>query len=681
MKKTLFIIFAIFIFQLNAQDILMQNGTFNVSSGTFLDSGGSTSNYTNNENYIITICPDQVSDKIELNFTEFSTQANTDIMTIYDGDSTASSLLGTFSGGGTASNPGLISAAFGVNPSGCITIAFVSNGLGTSIGWSADISIYTPCQGIISQIDSAIPAINSDGYIQVCTGDNITLNGSGVFETDGTGATYEWDLGNENTIPGQTVTFSYNTPGVYFVNLMIRDTNTDPNPIGCGNTNFINQIIHVSVEPDFTGTEAADSILCFGEATSLTGIVNSQPIIYNCPPPISQETFLPDGNGVLYSTCVTVDCFADTDVITDVSQILDICLNIEHSYTGDIDIKIISPSGQEVVLFEQGGGGTYLGNANNDDSNDPGVGVDYCFSMSATTLLVNAPTIIAGSNPPSNSYVPSTYLPVETFDALLGSPLNGDWCIIIVDNIPVDNGYIFSWELNFDPSVPMQDFAFTPVITSESWDSDVTITQVNGNEITVAPPTSGEFCYTYRVLNDIGCEYTKEVCINVADENQVAITYYEDADGDGFGDENGNTIIVCSNTPPEGYVANKLDCDDGNSLINPAAVDTLGNGIDENCDGTDGILSVEDFKIDTVSISPNPFTNKITISLSSRLDGIDLNVEIYDINGRLVHAKLAKSLNSKITINSMDRYEKGTYFLKLSNKEEALLVVKKIIKI
>ena len=302
--------------------------------------------------------------------------------------------------------------------------------------------------------------------------------------------------------------------------------------------------------------------------------------------------------------------------------------------------------------------------------------------MSASTLLFNAPTIIAGSNPPGDSFSPGTYLPVESFNALIGSPLNGDWCIEILDNLAVDNGYIFSWELNFDDSVPFQDFTFTPTITSESWDADATITNVNGNVITVAPTTSGEFCYTYRVFDDIGCEYTKEVCIDVADQNQTAITYYEDLDGDGFGDENGNTIIICSNTPPDGYVANKLDCDDTNNLLNPDAIDEDVNGIDENCDGFDGpVLSVEELTINDLKILPNPFNNKITINLSSRLNGADLSIEIYDINGRLVYTKTTLNLENNITINDLSVLAKGTYFLKLSNKAEALSIVKKIIKI
>src|SRR5690606_37805668 len=91
-------------------------------------------------------------------------------------------------------------------------------------------------------------------------------------------------------------------------------------------------------------------------------------------------------------------------------------------------------------------------------------------------------------------------------------------CIRVVDNLGIDNGYIFSWGLDFDPNIQPPELSFTPVITSEGWDADPTITNTTGNIITVAPPAAGQYCYTYRVTDDFGCEYTEEVCIDVLPE-------------------------------------------------------------------------------------------------------------------------------------------------------------------
>ena len=62
-------------------------------------------------------------------------------------------------------------------------------------------------------------------------------------------------------------------------------------------------------------------------------------------------------------------------------------------------------------------------------------------------------------------------------------------------------------------------------------------------------------------------------------------TFFKDADGDGFGDNN-NPITVCSATPPSGYVTNNTDCDDGNATIHPGAFEECGNGQDDNCNGS-----------------------------------------------------------------------------------------------
>ena len=676
MKKGLLVFFTLLTMHGFAQDVLMQNGSINVCSGTFYDSGGEFGNYSNNESLIFTICPETTGERVKLDFLEFSTQLNADLLTIYDGDSTSSSIINIFSG---ALSPGLIVASLN-NPTGCLTIAFTSNNSGATYGWAAIVSCTTPCQDITAQLDSTVPLPNNEGIIEVCTEEPITLNGSGIFEVDGTGASYSWTLGDGNTASGESVTVSYDSPGVYLLNLDITDTNTDNYAQGCPNTNTINQVIRVSGKPDFTGTQANDDTLCFGESTIIEGVVTPLTLIYNCPPPESQETFLPDGNGAAYYTCINVTCFEPDAVLTDVSQIFDICLNLEHSFAGDLDITLISPNGQEVLLKDHlNEGGTYIGGANDDNSEAPGVGADYCFSMNGTVTLENAPTIIAGT-PPAPSYTPGTYLPEGTFETLLGSPLNGEWCIEIIDNISIDNGYIFSWELNFDESVPQEDFSFIPSITSQSWDPDPSITEINGNSITVSPEGSGEFCYTYRTVDVFGCEFTEEVCINVANEDQQPITYYLDSDNDGYGDAN-NFIIECLPFEPNGYSANNLDCDDTNDTINPAAQDSVGNEIDENCDGVDGdILNIEEFNFGNISIKPNPFEAKIKVNLPLSLNGNELDIKLYDLNGRIVYNKNHTSIEGVISINNLNNLTRAIYFIKISDKETGLSVTKKIIK-
>jgi len=69
-----------------SQDVLISDeGTVAKCSGNFYDSGGDSGNYTSNENYTITICPENSGQMVQLDFTWFSTQTNADILTIYNG--------------------------------------------------------------------------------------------------------------------------------------------------------------------------------------------------------------------------------------------------------------------------------------------------------------------------------------------------------------------------------------------------------------------------------------------------------------------------------------------------------------------------------------------------------------------------------------------------------------------
>ncbi|MCB9758593.1 MAG: hypothetical protein H6739_02010 [Alphaproteobacteria bacterium] len=78
------------------------------------------------------------------------------------------------------------------------------------------------------------------------------------------------------------------------------------------------------------------------------------------------------------------------------------------------------------------------------------------------------------------------------------------------------------------------------------------------------------------------CDGLDNDCDGEADVGAVdAQTFYQDTDGDGFGDPTTATE-ACEQTT--GYVANADDCDDAVSTVNPDA-DELCNTLDDDCDG------------------------------------------------------------------------------------------------
>ncbi len=647
--KNFIIIILIVVFSnaIFSQNLPMQNGTFTQCTGTFTDSGGAAGNYGLNEDFTLTICPDTPGEKVRLEFTFFDTRAPLDFMQIFNGNDITAPPFGVFTGNTTGLE---FVSATDTNPSGCLTVTFKSGAALTSPGWEANISCGIPCQTITSQVDSATPAPNAEGYIRVCPNEDITLVGSGVFSDDDTGATYEWDLGDGNTVAGQTAIFSYPTPGVYIVNLNIRDVNTTFDPLGCKNNNSIGQVIQVGTTPDFTGTSAVDSSICLGDSTLINGVINPVEFNADCTPPEGDLTSLPDGSGLSYETSIPVDCYNSGATLTNVNQLIEICLNIEHSYAGDLDIFIISPNGQETQLFAfNANNTTYLGGANGNDDDVPGIGADYCFSMNAAVQLINAPTIISGTNAPGPSYVSGTYLPVGDFTSLLGSPLNGNWTLRIIDNLQLDDGTIFSWGLNFDSSLLPAELSFEPTIISETWDEDPTITSTAGNSITVSPSISGNYCYTYRVMDDFGCEYTEQVCIDVLPEIIIV------APSDLFICDPGATPYIFDLTQNTSVV---IASDPNAADLNVSYYESLANAESEttpianpmNYSGADGqtvYIRVEYLTSDcyktasfTLNLTAAPMINTIPnleVCDDSSNDGIgesfDLNAQIADILG------------------------------------------------
>ncbi|OYU83243.1 MAG: hypothetical protein CFE24_12255 [Flavobacterium sp. BFFFF2] len=75
-------------------------------------------------------------------------------------------------------------------------------------------------------------------------------------------------------------------------------------------------------------------------------------------------------------------------------------------------------------------------------------------------------------------------------------------------------------------------------------------------------------------------------CANTATLTQTVlplITYYSDADGDGYGDRF-SSLNTCTGMPL-GYTLDLSDCDDTSAAVHPGATEICYDGIDNNCDG------------------------------------------------------------------------------------------------
>jgi len=153
--------------------------------------------------------------------------------------------------------------------------------------------------------------------------------------------------------------------------------------------------------------------------------------------------------------------------------------------------------------------------------NEPGVGYDYFWSPDATngTWADNA-----GGTLPSG-----TYEAVQPWTLLEGCPLNGTWTIEVCDSWGSDNGFIFDWFINFDPSLYPDPIVFTPQIGADCDSSYWTgpfIVDDGGNcdNISILPENQGVFEYVYTVTNDFGCTSSDTMVVTVEPAPEVDLS-------------------------------------------------------------------------------------------------------------------------------------------------------------
>lgn len=219
-----------------------------------------------------------------------------------------------------------------------------------------------------------------------------------------------------------------------------------------------------------TGLEAGtytiqvyDSYGCQAEALVIGGIFDAD------------TTFLPDvpgGTVTTYDAPLVIAGFNPGQTIANVSQIQQICLTMEHSYLGDLEISVEAPSGEIIVLKPQNGGGScdlgepfatgpVDGNAGS-LLTDPGIGFEYCFNASPIygTMVGESNNFThtipaAGGGTYTDEYLPAgSYTPDESFNGLVGADMNGTWIVHVTDQFNLDNGYIFNWYISLIGDLP-----------------------------------------------------------------------------------------------------------------------------------------------------------------------------------------------------------------------------------
>jgi hypothetical protein len=168
-----------------------------------------------------------------------------------------------------------------------------------------------------------------------------------------------------------------------------------------------------------------------------------------------------------YTSKLHFTAFGPTQTMTMVSDIQSVCVNMSHEWIRDLEIDLVSPSGQKIALdkFEgqqctSGVCEVYLGNPLNTDSDCAActteMGMDYCWKPTATNAAILAYADSSGTMQTWNSHSvlpPGDYGASDPWTNLVGSTLNGDWTIAVTDLWPIDAGKLHSWTLSFNPAI------------------------------------------------------------------------------------------------------------------------------------------------------------------------------------------------------------------------------------
>jgi len=535
-KKLFIFLFSLSIFLgLKAQTYLISsynNQTVSTCSGTFYDSGGSGGNYVSGENYIITFAANN-SGFSNVTFTSFAVSLG-DVLKVYDGPDINAPLIGIYNNGNTP--VGQTIRASISNASRKLTFEWTS--VGQAAGWAATVSCGTPCQSFNTVIVSSIPQFSIDSgiyYIDICPGDTVSLNASAnypynnwFYHQDTTSTDFSWSFGS-SVVSGQNVTAVFNTIQGYNAFILAEDS------IGCGASQATEVRVRVSTQPVFAGTDLLDSIICQFDTTQLNGFVS--PTHWEIVPSLSVagQTYLPDGTGVSYTSTVNFTSFNAGQTVQQASDLSRVFLEIEHSYLGDLNLVLTCPNSSSVTLKSYPGGtNTFLGEPiDNNAAAIPGLGYMYYWESTGTTTMLNAAgsyshsfTDLLGTYYPSASYLPPStaypatstaggpytqliYLPETPFSNFIGCPLNGNWSLTVTDNLAIDNGFIFSWGVDFDPSVMPVSWGYTPLIDSTYWNYGV------GDTTGYIGLTSGVDSVIYTMQDGAGCLYDTTLAIMV----------------------------------------------------------------------------------------------------------------------------------------------------------------------
>jgi subtilisin-like proprotein convertase family protein len=233
---------------------------------------------------------------------------------------------------------------------------------------------------------------------------------------------------------------------------------------------------------------ATPSTICPGEnvtlqaSSSSSGTTNQNVTFSN-----TNSYAIPDNNTTGVSSPISVSGVNPSTINS--SSIVSVTVNITHTYDGDLQLLLVSPSQNSIILSNRRGGS----------------GDNYTntvFTASAATAITSGSAPFTGS-----------FRPEGLFSNLTGN-VNGTWVLKAIDLAGNDIGTINNWTLSLNTVVP--------TTLSYSWTSTPPGFSASGSTATVTPAAST--AYTVTVTESgTGCQNSQAVQVNVNSTMQLAV--------------------------------------------------------------------------------------------------------------------------------------------------------------
>ncbi len=716
--------FLLSVFLLYSQDtyLISQGGTITTCDGILYDSGGAEGDYLSNRDDTITIYATNPDKNVVLLFEEFNLESSIwDKLSIYDGNSLESPVL--YSGSYSNQLQGERVQSTG----NCLTIRMSTDGSVNFEGFKALISCEYPCQNFYLNSISSNPSFTDPELlcIDICPGETILFSVDGEFpenenayyqETEN--LTYSWRVITNDTFIDSIgygmneFEYDFDVNGGYLIYVSAFDT------IGCPSAYSEFVRVRTALPPDFSVSNVMDSI-CPGTPLELNGGFTPQIFyLHEEAQLVGFPACIEDVLGVWQSYEILSNSMTQSGLIQTAGDISSICMEIEHSYIGDIDIVVECPNGQRVTLFNQSCSNTYFGEPNESNDCVPGIGYSYCWKMDAESYV--------NQNCDVDNPIPAgDYLPDESFEGFIGCPINGEWSFQFYDNLGIDDGTVFSASIELFGELLHQDWVYANSFDI-SEDSEDLHWYGNGVANEIGDTTFamlfefGDYDYQFSVTDQWGCTFDTTFNVAVIESgidcpsfcNDEIYTGLTDTINDGSGDfypslNNTNcSWLIAPNSKSENQISFRFNYFDlyendflyiydgedelspllgeYSSYLAPPEILTSTSNIVSLVYVTDGSLPSPGWEfvyetvlvdkpienMESILIFPNPANDQLNIvGLTD-----DSEIVIYDLSGK-VQKEVNAQNRASVDISDLAA---GLYFVNVNNesKSEVLKFIK-----